>query len=210
MSISASSRAAGLLVAAPPTLLRQGLLLTLRELWPERPATFATDPSQLLACLREHTYGLLAIDSAAFARALLPGLLQQVRRLRSNLPLLLLTERRLPALPLVTATAPLRLVPHHATPAEVAHAAAELLEDAPLASAAPDGPRAVPQAGFSPRELEVLALVVADCCNEQIAERLSLSVRTVESHRRALLHKAGVRTPVGLAVRALREGWVGV
>lgn len=207
MSTSVSSWA-GLLVAAPPTLLRQGLLLTLRELWPERPATFATDPTQLLARLHERAYSLLIVDSGAFSRALLPGLLQQVRRLRSSLPLLLLTGRRPPVLPLATATAPLRLLPHYATPVEVAQAAAELLQAAPLATTAPH-PQAVPQAGFSPRELEVLALVVADYCNEQIAEHLSLSVRTVESHRRALLHKAGVRTPVGLAVRALREGWVG-
>jgi DNA-binding NarL/FixJ family response regulator len=197
-----------LLVAAPPTLLRQGLLLTLGELWPECPPTFATDPTQLLASLRSHAYRLLIVDSATFARALLPELLLQVYRLRSNLPLLLLTGRRPPVLTLATTTAPLRLLPYHATPAEVSRAAAELLEAAPLATADPRPP-VVPPVGFSPRELEVLALVVADYCNKQIADSLSLSVRTVESHRRALLQKAGVRTPVGLTVRALREGWVG-
>lgn len=61
---------------------------------------------------------------------------------------------------------------------------------------------------FSPRELEVLRLVVGDYRNEQIADQLCLRVRTVESHRRTLLHKAGTRTLVGLAARAVREGWV--
>ena len=61
---------------------------------------------------------------------------------------------------------------------------------------------------FSPRELEVLRLVVADQCNREIADHLCLSPRTVESHRRTLLHKAGTRTLVGLAARAVREGWV--
>jgi DNA-binding NarL/FixJ family response regulator len=61
---------------------------------------------------------------------------------------------------------------------------------------------------FSRRELEVLRLVVDDCCNEEIANRLFINVRTVESHRRNLLQKAGTRTLVGLAARAVREGWV--
>ena len=54
----------------------------------------------------------------------------------------------------------------------------------------------------------MLRLVVQDCCNQEIADQLFLSVRTVESHRRALLQKAGVRTLVGLAVQAVKQGWV--
>jgi DNA-binding NarL/FixJ family response regulator len=56
--------------------------------------------------------------------------------------------------------------------------------------------------------LQVLSLVVADHCNAEIADKLCLSVRTVESHRRTLLQKAGTKTLVGLAARAVREGWV--
>jgi DNA-binding NarL/FixJ family response regulator len=49
------------------------------------------------------------------------------------------------------------------------------------------GPPGVPApstsaAALSPRELEVLELVAAGLTNEAIAERLSLSVRTVERH----------------------------
>ncbi|NML66814.1 response regulator transcription factor [Hymenobacter sp. RP-2-7] len=205
MGLSPSSPT-GLLVAAPPTLLCRGLLLTLHETWPERTATLVTDPSQLLAHLRTHAYALLIVDSAAFASPLLPGLLRQARQLRANLPFLVLTGRRPPALPLGAITS-LRLLPRHATPTEVAATATELLRGSPPGTA-PQPSRRTPNAGFSPRELEVLALVVADLGNVQIAQRLCLSVRTVESHRRTLLHKAGVRTPVGLTARALREGWV--
>ena len=69
--------------------------------------------------------------------------------------------------------------------------------------------RRLPATEFSARELEVLRLVVADYSNLEIADRLFVNVRTVETHRRNLLQKAGTRTMVGLAVLAVREGWVG-
>jgi DNA-binding NarL/FixJ family response regulator len=202
---------AGLLVAAPPTLLRHGLLLTLREAWPTCPVHFIADLAQLPQLLRSHGYALLIVDGTALAAKLLPTMLHQVRSLRPWLPMLVFTGRRMPTLPIALAPAAIpRWLSHHATPAEVAGAVTELLAAAPTL-AWPDAPRSLTrpvQAGFSPRELEVLTLVAADFCNEQIADQLCLSVRTVESHRRALLHKAGVRTPVGLVMRALREGWI--
>ena len=200
-----------LLVAAPPTLLRQGLLLTLRETWPASHVSVTTDAAQLPTLLQQQPCALLIVDDSALPASVLPAILGQVRKLRPSLPLLVLIGRRAPVLPLAAPGASaLRLLPRHATPSEVAQVAAELLASgpvAPLPLAASPPPR-LPHVGFSCRELEVLALVMADLCNEQIAERLCLSVRTVESHRRALLHKAGVRTPIGLVVRALHEGWV--
>ena len=97
-------------------------------------------------------------------------------------------------------------VPRHVPPPALAATLAPWLELLPEAAPLPTPPALT--SGFSARELEVLRLVVDDCCNEEIAARLFLSVRTVESHRRTLLHKAGTRTLVGLAARAVREGWV--
>ena len=203
---------AGLLVAAPPTLLRHGLLLTLREAWPNCPISFATYPMQLPALLSKQPCALLIVDGPALPATVLPTVLQQIWRLRPALPLLVLTGRRPPALPQLARpqAAVLRLLSRQATPDEVAGAVVDLLANAPSPPLPGRAcPRARPaRAGFSPRELEVLSLVVDDLCNEQIAERLCLSVRTIESHRRALLQKAGVRTLVGLVVRAMREGWV--
>jgi DNA-binding NarL/FixJ family response regulator len=54
----------------------------------------------------------------------------------------------------------------------------------------------------------VLRLVTDDHCNQEIADLLFVSVRTVESHRRALLQKSGTRTLAGLVAWALREGMV--
>lgn len=60
----------------------------------------------------------------------------------------------------------------------------------------------------SEREIEVLELVAAGATNEEIAERLVLSLKTVESHLRRLFDRYGVMNRTELAVLALREGWI--
>jgi DNA-binding NarL/FixJ family response regulator len=52
---------------------------------------------------------------------------------------------------------------------------------------------------ISAREAEVLALVGEGCGNAEIADRLFISVRTVESHVSSLLRKCGVTDRWGLA-----------
>jgi two-component system response regulator DctR len=54
-------------------------------------------------------------------------------------------------------------------------------------------------ASLSPREREVLDLVVVGKMNKQIAATLDLAVRTVEVHRASILEKFGVRSAVELA-----------
>ena len=60
-------------------------------------------------------------------------------------------------------------------------------------------PRALTETGVSEREAEVLALVGEHLTNQQIAGRLYLSVRTVESHVSSLLRKLGVADRRALA-----------
>ncbi|MBO2009713.1 response regulator transcription factor [Hymenobacter negativus] len=59
---------------------------------------------------------------------------------------------------------------------------------------------------FSARQLEVLRLIADDHTNEEIAEYLCTSVRTVEYHRSQMLQKAGTRTTLGLVLFAQRQG----
>ncbi|WP_262890960.1 MULTISPECIES: helix-turn-helix transcriptional regulator [Hymenobacter] len=102
------------------------------------------------------------------------------------------------------------LLTYNAPPATVVATVAGLLSSTTHSiNTAPALPRrATPPTPFSQREVEVLRLVMADCCNQEIADKLFLSVRTVESHRRALLQKAGTKTLVGLVVQAVRERWL--
>jgi DNA-binding CsgD family transcriptional regulator len=60
--------------------------------------------------------------------------------------------------------------------------------------------------GLTPRELEVLGLLVEGCSNQQIARRLSVAPRTVAAHVEHLLEKLRTPTRTLAAVRAEREG----
>ena len=48
------------------------------------------------------------------------------------------------------------------------------------------------------RELEILELILQEFTNQEIAEKLFISVRTVDAHRRNLLEKTGARNTAGL------------
>jgi DNA-binding NarL/FixJ family response regulator len=56
------------------------------------------------------------------------------------------------------------------------------------------------------REVEVLRLLAAGSTNRQIAERLVLSVHTVERHVNNVYRKIGVRNRSEATVFALRRG----
>lgn len=55
------------------------------------------------------------------------------------------------------------------------------------------------------RELEVLEFIVKEHTNQEIAEKLFISVRTVDAHRRNLLQKTGARNTAGLVRYALEN-----
>jgi DNA-binding NarL/FixJ family response regulator len=58
---------------------------------------------------------------------------------------------------------------------------------------------------LSRRELEVLKLICREFSNAEIADKLFLSVSTVETHRKNLIAKLGVNNTVGLVKFALRN-----
>ncbi|MEM7553453.1 MAG: response regulator transcription factor [Cyanobacteria bacterium P01_A01_bin.84] len=61
---------------------------------------------------------------------------------------------------------------------------------------------------LTPRELEVLELIVSGCDNATIAKKLYLTIGTVKTHVRGVLSKLCVDDRTQAAVRALRSGIV--
>lgn len=58
---------------------------------------------------------------------------------------------------------------------------------------------------FSERELQVLELICKELTAIEIAEKLSLSARTVEGYKRSLLAKAQARNVAGLVIFAIKN-----
>lgn len=61
------------------------------------------------------------------------------------------------------------------------------------------------RAALTPREGEVMALMMSGALNKQIADRLNISTRTVEAHRGKVLHKMGARNGIELAMMLATE-----
>ena len=63
---------------------------------------------------------------------------------------------------------------------------------------------------LAPREREVLKLLSEGETSRQIAEFLSISPRTVETHRRNIMRKLGIHSVAALTKYAIREGLTSV
>jgi DNA-binding NarL/FixJ family response regulator len=62
--------------------------------------------------------------------------------------------------------------------------------------------------GLTPRQREVLQLVAEGRSTKEIAFALEVSVKTVETHRAALMERLGIRDTASLVVYAVRNGMV--
>lgn len=56
---------------------------------------------------------------------------------------------------------------------------------------------------LSERETDVLVLVAKGLSSKEIADKLNISVHTVNSHRKNITHKTGIKSVAGLAVYAM-------
>lgn len=63
-----------------------------------------------------------------------------------------------------------------------------------------------PLSRLSPRQIEVLRLITEGLTSREIADRLQLSEKTVETHRSAVAQRLGIRDVAGLVRYAARVG----
>jgi DNA-binding NarL/FixJ family response regulator len=66
------------------------------------------------------------------------------------------------------------------------------------------------QIDLNDREIEVLKLVCQEHSNQEIADKIFLSVRTVEGYRARLFEKTGSKNLVGLVIFAIKKGIISV
>ncbi|MBP7408206.1 MAG: response regulator transcription factor [Flavobacteriales bacterium] len=62
---------------------------------------------------------------------------------------------------------------------------------------------------LSEREKGIIKMIVQERSTQEIADELGLSILTVETHRRNIMHKLDVRNMAGLVRYAMERGWGG-
>lgn len=61
---------------------------------------------------------------------------------------------------------------------------------------------------LSAREIEVLKLITKGFINKEIADKLSISITTVISHRKNITEKLGIKSVPGLTIYAVMNGYI--
>ncbi len=101
-------------------------------------------------------------------------------------------------------------IPLTDTAEEIRDALVDLLDDDAVHD--PSGPEqgatSGARAGLSPREGDVLRLVVRGFSNQQIADELFLSINSVKTYIRSAYRKVGVSTRAQVVAWCLRQGFV--
>jgi DNA-binding NarL/FixJ family response regulator len=69
-----------------------------------------------------------------------------------------------------------------------------------------DGTRKLPYNKFTKKEREVLQLIAEGGKTREIAEKMFVSVKTVETHRRNIMKKLNIYSVAGLTLFAIKEG----
>lgn len=75
-----------------------------------------------------------------------------------------------------------------------------------LKEGAPDGPATHPGPALTHREKEIIALIAKGMSSKEIAEKLFISLKTVETHRSHIMEKLGVRSLADMVRYAIKSG----
>jgi DNA-binding NarL/FixJ family response regulator len=62
----------------------------------------------------------------------------------------------------------------------------------------------------TPRELEIVRLLIKGYCNKEIARQLDISVHTVEFHLKHVYQKLGASGRGDVTLKAIKAGWLAI
>lgn len=206
-----------ILLADDHAVLRSGLKMLLNAQSDLVVVGEATNGNEALNAVREHSPDLLLLD---ISMPQSDGLqvLQQIRRTHPHVRVLVLTMHEEEGyLKRALEAGAAGYCPKSAADAELISAIravmrgnvyihpshTKILLDKMLPTSAPSA-----AADLSERESAVLKLVALGHTNQEIAEQLALSVKTVESYRARGMEKLGLSSRAALVRYAIQEGWM--
>ena len=74
----------------------------------------------------------------------------------------------------------------------------------------PPLPHSLQQKVLTDREIEVMSLIVQGLINKEIADRLSIGLSTVITHRKNIMDKLGMKSVSALTIYAVMHGYVDI
>lgn len=74
----------------------------------------------------------------------------------------------------------------------------------------PSMPRILQQKILSDREIEVMSYIVQGYTNKEIADKLTITLNTVISHRKNIMDKLGMKSVSALTIYAVMHGYVDI
>ncbi len=202
------------LIADDHAVVRRGLRQILAETPDIQVAAEANTPQEVLELVRKKRFDAVVLDIN------LPGasgltLLADLRRERPELPVLILTmyseeQYAVRAIKagaagfLTKESAPDKLIEALRKVASGGrYVSAELAET--LASVLAGDAKGAPHERLTDREFEVMKLLASGKSVSQVARSLSLSVKTVSTHRTRILQKMGMKTNAELTHYAIKN-----
>ena len=205
------------LVADDHAVVRRGLRQILAETPDIAVGGEAATAHDVIRLVREQRFSVVVLDISLPGRSGIE-LIAEIRRERPGLPVLILTvhsedQYAIRAIKAGAAgflnkeSAPDRLIEAVRKVAGGGRfVSAELAET--LASVLAGESDGTPHERLSNREFEILKLMASGKTVSEVAAELSLSVKTVSTHRARILKKMGMRTNAELTTYAVRRGLV--
>ena len=207
-------------IISPHTLARQGLRLIVEQDEDLRVVGFAANPDEAGQSLRQTRADVVIVAHSSDNQECITCVLR-VKTTKPNLPVLVISSDIRPEhVQAAFAAGATGYLPQDAEPDELLRAIytvhrGELMLHATivprlLSHLGPRRPEDSTPAldDLTHREREILALLARGLSDQDIAQSLLISVRTVQSHLAHIYAKLNVHSRTEAALIAVREGWV--
>jgi len=206
-----------ILLADDHVIVRSGLRRIVQDAFPDASIDEVGSCRELRDAIRETNWSVLVLDIALDDRNSL-DLVPDLRELRPRMKIIVLSmygERQFVVRALRAGV--LAYLTKDRAPEELLQAIRNVLEGkrylsesvaGDLADYLAQGGSEAPHELLSPREYEVLVLLASACTVSEIAEGLSLSVKTISTYRARVLEKMGMSSNAQLMRYALQHGLV--
>lgn len=206
-----------ILIADDHAMIRIGLKQVLLKSFPNAVVGEAQNAEEALEQIRRKTWNLVVMDITMPGRSGL-DILKDVQLARPALPVLIMSmhgEDQFAVRVLKAGAA--GFISKHSAPDELVNAIRKILDGGKYVSKTVaekvifdlgQETGQLPHETLSDRELQVLCMFALGKINKQVAQELSLSVKTVSTYRARILEKMNMRSNAELTRYAIKNGLV--